>query len=115
MPRTVKGFPVDSPRRGLNARVTVDVRAMFVALGKLAVDTATLSPMALADVVELAAAVKGKPASIEDRDWTLICRALGRAMAQITVDALKGEKALELDDPRGLVAILDLALQGEEP
>src|SRR4051794_36162192 len=114
MPRTVEGFLVDSAARGLNARVRVDVRGMFVALGKLAVDTATLNPMAVADAVELAAAVKGKPDSLDTRAWTLIRLALGRAMARVAVDALQGEGRAP-GDPRGLVATLDLALQGEEP
>src|SRR3954454_21686381 len=114
MPRTVEGVLVDSAARGLNARVRVDVRAMFVALGKLAVDTATLNPMALADAVEFAAGVKGKPASLDDRAWTLVRLALGRAMARVTVDALQGEGRAP-GDPQGLVAALDLALQAEEP
>src|SRR3954454_15561072 len=114
MPRTVEGFLVDSAARGLNARVRVDVRAMFVALGKLEVYTATLNPRALADAVELAAAVKVKPDSFDTRAWTLIRLALGRAMARVAVDALQGEGRAP-GDPQGLVATLDLALQGEEP
>src|SRR3954453_19015990 len=112
MSRTVEGFLVDSAARGRNARVRVDVRAMFVALGKLAVDTATLNPMALADAVELAAAVKGKPDSLDTRAWTLIRLALRRALGRVAVNALQGEGRAP-GDPPGLVAALDLALQGE--
>ena len=112
MPRTVQGFVVDSTARELNARLGVDFRAMFVALARLAVDAAMHNPMVIADAIQLAGTVKGKPPSLEARTWALIRRALGLAIAQVTIEALKGEGRAPAD-PQGLVATLDLSLEGE--
>ena len=112
MPRTKDGFLIDATAGELNRRIGYDFRAGFVALAKLAVSIATLSPMALADAAELTAAIRREPASLEIRAWVLIRQALGLAMAEVAIDALKLAGTAP-DDPQALVATLDLALEGE--
>ena len=102
MPRTEDGFLIDATVRDLDRRLTIDLREMFVALAKAAVDTATLNPMVFADVVEMAASVKRTPPSLETRAWMLIRRALGLGMARVIGEAAKAG-GVPLADPEGFV------------
>jgi hypothetical protein len=112
MPRIEEGFLIDSTAGELNRKIGYDFKAGFVALAKLAVDVAALNPMAIADAAELTAAIRREPDSLETQAWVLIRRALGLAMARVAIDALKGQGKAP-DDPEGLVAKLDLSLEGE--
>src|SRR3954452_17142743 len=103
MPRTKNGYLIDATASELNRRIGYDFRAGFVALAKLAVDIATLNPMALADAAELTDAIRREPVSLETHAWVLIRRALGLAMAQVAIDALK-RTGTTPDDPQALVA-----------
>jgi hypothetical protein len=110
------GFHAKAPVSAWNKQLGVDYPGVFKALLKAALAAATANaPGAISAAIDGIFAFKVEDAkrSPEELAWLLIRRALAHAMAKLAVEALKRHDR-EPDDPEGLVARLDAALDGAE-
>jgi NACHT N-terminal Helical domain 3/NACHT domain len=110
------GFNAKAPVSTWNKCLGVDYPGVFKALLKAALAVATANaPGAISAAIDGFFAFKIEDAKRppEELAWLLIRRALAHAMAKLAVEALKRHDR-EPDDPEGLVAGLDAALDGVE-
>ena len=106
------GFDVEKPVGAWNKRLEVDYPGVFKALLKATVGYWTgNAPATVSNAVDAAFAFKliDKQLPPAVLAWHLIRRTVARAMAKLTVEALKAHE-VQPDDPEGLVARLDATL-----
>jgi Pentapeptide repeats (8 copies)/ATPase family associated with various cellular activities (AAA) len=106
------GFDVEKPVGAWNKQLEVDYPGVFKALLKATFGYWTgNAPATISSAIDAAFAFKITDAPIPPAvlAWHLIRRTLARAMAKLTVEALKSHD-VKPDDPAGLVARLDATL-----
>ncbi len=116
MPDAAQGFYARAPLSEWNRRLGVDYPGVFKALLKAALAAATANaPGAISAAIDgfFAFRVEDAKRPPEELAWLLTRRALAHAMAKLTVEALK-QHDRDPDDPEGLVARLDAALDAAE-
>jgi hypothetical protein len=110
------GFAATKPVGTWNQRLGVDYPGVFKAVLKATLAAATANaPGMVSSAIDgfFAFRVEDAERPPEELAWLLIRRALAHAMAKLAIEALKRHDR-EPDDPDGLVAQLDAALDGAE-
>jgi hypothetical protein len=104
------GFDVEKPVGVWNKQLEIDYPGVFKALLKATIGFWTgNAPVTVSSAIDGAFAFKIADAPPAVLGWHLIRRTLARAMAKLTVEALKAHD-VPPDDPEGLVARLDATL-----
>lgn len=108
------GFSAKAPISAWYKRIDVDGSVLFRAALKSALAYFTSNAAgAIGSAIDATAAFKLRQLPPAELAWLLIQRALARAMAELTVEAVQKHGA-ELGDKDGLVATLDNALDATE-
>lgn len=111
-PALARGLIAKHPVRRLDRMIQLDWRDALEGIVKLAIGAVALDPAAIEGAAKLVAALRPEDPP-EARAWHLIRRSLGRAMAELTAEAVRAQGTVDAE-PEELIEALDDGLADVE-